>query len=133
MVAFVIEQLLITLLLGGGVVCGEARGQDFDEQTAVAAVIAERGGNPIRTMTAPYQFAKPCRPGVLKARHVVAFAAGYFDIYRPEWWSSGTIGFDNVRRNGQRCGRLAKKWRRRGWRQVRAPGMAHRYWRRRVR
>ncbi len=130
-------EVLLTALLGGGVVCGEARGEDWDEQTAIAAVIAQRtaqsdGAGAIGVMTARYQFAKPCRPGVLEAKHVVAFVAGYTGLDRPHWWRNGTIGFDNVRRKGRRCGKLASKWRRRGWRQVKAPGMAHRYWRRRI-
>jgi len=105
--------LLAEALLGGAVVCAEARGLCPEEQAAVGAVVRERVAQSGRTGTdvllTRRAFARPCRLRQLEPGHVAAYLRGRLGLGPP--WAEGAVAF-HARRLDRRIG---PRWARRGW------------------
>lgn len=119
--------VLAELLVGGGVVCAEARGEDREEQIAIARVIKNRlqasGRTALDEMLAPWQFAKPCRASLVKLDHLTAYATGRWGE-APDWSHEAThfCSRKTVRK-------VRRRWRRRGLRIIESGRrVGHRFW-----
>ncbi len=116
--------------LGAAIVCAEARGESPAEQMAIGAVVRNRvdlgigGDDPVEVMLAPRQFAEPCDAADVRPSHATAFLRGYTRTHWLPWLSSDVVGFCTP----AAAARVGRRWERR-WDRVRAPGMAHVFWR----
>jgi len=105
--------LVAEALLGGAVVCAEARGLCPDEQAAVGSVVREQVRQSGRTgterMLHPRAFARPCPLRLVRPEHVWAYARGRLG-WGPEW-ARGVLAFHARRLDAT----VGPRWARRNW------------------
>jgi hypothetical protein len=112
--------VLLSIWLGGAVVCAEANTLDKDHQIAIAAVIANRVKHPnypdthTEVLMQHKQFAPPCTSPTID--HIDSYIRGALLNERPDWVTDSTVAFCTR----EAAAKVMDVWRVRGLRPVKS-------------